>query len=199
MTAYTNNIPLEYDPIYDDPQPDTVLTARIMRGSKNDILRAEQEFGRSAVFCPRKTDRGRSCGRSRKMVTRTMFQWPGYVFVHTKYATHDFVSMLASRFSLVDMLDTVPTLVPVSQLQPSRYLERQSALDCIDPDDLASLPPLPAVGDLVSVAAGRWASFLGTVIEVRNGMVVVDVPTSPISVRASPRAVTVVDRKKVLA
>ena len=199
MINFTPSIPLDHDPLYDETSTTHHNALILTSSSAHDLLRAEQEYGRSVIYIPRVSERNRPTGRSRTLTTRTMFQWPGYVFLHSHYMSDTIMRDLTYRFSIHHMVPTGPTYIPVSQLQPSRHLERSSITRCEEPQTKPSPRPLPSPGDLVSVQAGPWTAFQGTVIEVRMGMVIVDVPNSPISVRADPSAVTILDRKKVLA
>lgn len=196
MAAPIHPLDLPHDPIYDDPDySDTPLTTIVMRAPQRDLVRAEEQFGRSVVFCPRVTDTARVHSRSRRVARMTSPQWPGYAFVHTLHATESLLYELVSRYFFHHLLDDRTTIIPVSQLQPSRHLERTSQLRTVAP----SIPAPPEVGDLVSVQAGRWSAFQGVVTEVRHSMVVIAVPHSILTVRADLSAVTIVDRKKVLA
>lgn len=196
MVTIMDPAELPYDPIYDDPDHASVpLTALVMRASQTSVLRAEQHFGRSVVFCPRFTDLTRVHGRGRTVARRTHPQWPNYAFVHTLHATPELLRELKSRYYIHHLHTTRHTIIPVSQLQPSRHLERISQARTRD----NPIPAPPAVGDLVSVQVGRWSSLQGEVIEIRKSMIVIAVPYSRLPVRADITAVTVVDRKKVLA
>lgn len=197
MSNITTPLPLDHTPHFDDPRhSNSVHTAIVLRATYDDLHRAEEQFGRSVIYIPRVTEHNRPSGRARTMRTRTILQWPGYAFLHSLHS--DRLPELISRYYHRHMLRDTITLIPVSLLQPSRHLEIQSMSgDRSTPN--SQLPPLPAVGDLVSVRAGEWSDFRGVVREVRRGMVVVDVPHSSIPIKAHPTAVTVIDRKKVLA
>lgn len=197
VTYITQQMPLEHEPHFDDPDHSpTTHCAIVLCAVADDLHRAEEQFGRAALYIPRVTERSRPAGRSRVLRTITIFQWPGYAFLHELSA--NLLPTLISRYYFRHMRPPHPTLIPVSALQPSRHLEITSALDAARPQ-ASPLPPLPGVGDLVSVRAGRWSEFRGVVREVRRGMVVVDVPHSSMPIKAHPTAVTVLDRKKVLA
>lgn len=193
----THHLPLEREDHYDRPMADgTVMTAVILRGTHHDLHRAEEQFGRSVVYLPRITEMDRPSGRSRRMRAHVILQWPGYGFLHCLHEHH--LPELTSRYCLMHMVRDRVTRIPVSQLAPSRDLEVSSAADA-QTQSRPSLPPPPAVGDLVSVRAGAWRDFVGTVREVRRGMVLVNITQSVFPIRASFASVTVLDRKKLLA
>lgn len=197
MSNITTPLPLPHTPHFDDPRhSNSVHTAIVLCATYEDLHRAEEQFGRSVLYIPRVTERNRPSGRARTMRTRTILQWPGYAFLHSLHS--DKLPEIISSYYHRHMKRSSITLVPVSLLQPSRHLEITSMLEADRPQQ-QHIPPLPAVGDLVSVRAGQWADFRGVVREVRRGMVIVDVPKSDLSVRAHPTAVTIIDRKKVLA
>lgn len=197
VTYITQQMPLEHEPHFDDPDHSpTTHCAVVLCAVADDLHRAEEQFGRAALYIPRVTERSRPAGRSRVLRTITIFQWPGYAFLHE--LSTNLLPTLISRYYFRHMRPHHETRIPVSALQPSRHLEITSALDAARPQ-ASPLPPLPGVGDLVSVRAGRWSEFRGVVREVRRGMVVVDVPHSSMPIKAHPTAVTVLDRKKVLA
>lgn len=186
---------LDQTPAFDIPDPaHPVPTAIVMVASTSDLLRAEQEFGRDKVYIPRVTDHTRIAGRSRKITRVVQLQWPGYAFVHSSHA--HILPDLVRRFYFRHMDANHPnTRIPIAQLQPSRLLEIRSSQGPSKPPS----PRSPVVGDLVYVPAGLWSGFQGTVVRVRNHMLVVSVPHSSIDVHAHPDLVTVLDRKKVLA
>lgn len=196
MAAMIPPLDLPHDPIYDEPdQSSDPLTTLVMRGSHMALQLAEEEFGRSVVFCPRITELDRPHARARTMARVTYPQWPGYAFVHTNHATPSLLAHLESRYHIHHLFPDRQTLIPVTQLQPSRHLERMTA----GRSRADTTPAPPAVGDLVSVQAGLWRAFQGEVTEVRRGMIVVAVPHSILTVRADVTAVTIIDRKKPLA
>lgn len=197
MSNITTPLPLHHEPHFDDPDHgSSVHTAIVLCATYEDLHRAEEQFGRSVLYIPRVTETNRPSGRARTMRTRTILQWPGYAFLHSLSSHH--LPEIVSRYYFRHMKRDTTTLIPVSLLQPSRNLEIQSMLDA-EGRTKTQLPPLPEVGDLVSVRAGRWSDFRGVVREVRRGMVVVDVPSSDLSVKAHPASITILDRKKVLA
>lgn len=175
--------------------PDHVRTAVVLRGSHHDLCAAERDLTRAVLYIPRKTERVRSSGRSRSMTTRVVFQWPGYAFLASEYS--HLIPEIHRRYGLRHLRDGVQTVVPLSVLEPSRMLEITSSIEA-RASRRRSLPPLPSPGDLVSVSAGRWGEFRGVVVSATRTMVVVDVPGSPVCVRADPARVTIVDTKKPL-
>lgn len=200
----THDLPLEREDHFDRPSTTKVHTAVILRGSTTDIHRAEEQFGRSVLYAPRKTERSRPTGRSRVLRTIVLFQWPGYAFLHSSYEHH--LDELRSRYHLRHMKSDTITRIPVSYLRPSRDLEILSRSETTQPAPPPARPetrpprsPDPAVGDLVSVQAGEWSDFTGVVREIRRGHILVDVPHADFCIRAHPSAVRVIDRKKVLA
>ena len=175
--------------------PDHVRTAVVLRGAHHDLCAAERDLTRAVLYIPRKTERIRSSGRSRSIVVRVVHQWPGYAFLASEYS--HLIPEISRRYGLRHLRDGVQTVVPLSVLEPSRMLEISSSIEA-RASRRRSLPPLPSPGDLVSVSAGRWGEFRGVVVSATRTMVVVDVPGSPVCVRADPARVTIVDTKKPL-
>lgn len=172
--------------------------ALVVRGLPSLLAVAEEELSRAVLYIPRVLERVRPSARSRSMRRVVSLQWPGYAFLREDHAPRGFVlATFLSRHGISHLLPGEPTRIPVSQLEPSRILEANSLLDL---QHRAPLPPLPpAPGDLVSVPAGRWGEFQGTVVSCTRTMVVIDVPKSMIPVRADPRDVKILSRKITLA
>lgn len=169
--------------------------ALVVRGLPSHLAVAEEELTRSVLYIPRVMERFRPSARSRSVRRVLSLQWPGYAFLREDHAPADFVlATFLSRHCISHLLPGEPTRIPVSQLEPSRILEANSLLGGERP-----LPPLPpAPGDLVSVPAGRWGEFRGTVVTCTRTVVVIDVPKSMIPVRADPRDVKILSRKITL-
>lgn len=193
---YTDQVPLETEEHFDVPSV-VVHTAVVLWGTHDDIHRAEQFFGRSVLYVPRVTERNRPVGRCRRPQSVTIMQWPGYAFLHSLH--EDKLDEVRSRFLLRPLRHDRIVRIPVSQLQPSRRLEAISARRASSPSSAPLPPEQPMPGDLVSVQAGSWSKFVGVVVEVRRGMVIVEIPKSDLHVRADVGDVEIIDRKKVLA